>query len=148
MSIIEHIAGREVLDSRGNPTIEVEVILESGATGRAIVPSGASTGAFEAVDNGVKLIGREGVFEAAEIPSQDASKVWRGVGDGWQLTDALEAGSGVTVNKIDLDLLPRAEDLLNLGLLARDAGLERASFEAMPEYLREQVATPGGSGSK
>ncbi len=50
MSIIEHIAGREVLDSRGNPTIEVEVILESGATGRAMVPSGASTGAFEAVE--------------------------------------------------------------------------------------------------
>ena len=38
MSIIEHIAGREVLDSRGNPTVEVEVILESGATGRAMVP--------------------------------------------------------------------------------------------------------------
>jgi len=50
MSIIEHIAGREVLDSRGNPTVEVEVILESGAMGRAIVPSGASTGAFEAVE--------------------------------------------------------------------------------------------------
>ena len=50
MSIIEHIAGREVLDSRGNPTVEVEVILESGANGRAIVPSGASTGAFEAVE--------------------------------------------------------------------------------------------------
>ena len=50
MSIIEHIAGREVLDSRGNPTVEVEVILESGATGRAMVPSGASTGAFEAAE--------------------------------------------------------------------------------------------------
>lgn len=50
MSIIEHIAGREVLDSRGNPTVEVEVILESGANGRAMVPSGASTGAFEAVE--------------------------------------------------------------------------------------------------
>jgi len=50
MSIIEHIAGREVLDSRGNPTVEVEVILESGAAGRAMVPSGASTGAFEAVE--------------------------------------------------------------------------------------------------
>ena len=50
MSIIEHIAGREVLDSRGNPTVEVEVILESGANGRAIVPSGASTGAIEAVE--------------------------------------------------------------------------------------------------
>ncbi|HEY6530661.1 MAG TPA: phosphopyruvate hydratase [Acidimicrobiales bacterium] len=50
MSIIEHIAGREVLDSRGNPTVEVEVVLESGAAGRAMVPSGASTGAFEAVE--------------------------------------------------------------------------------------------------
>ena len=50
MSSIEHVHGREVLDSRGNPTVEVEVHLESGATGRAIVPSGASTGAFEAVE--------------------------------------------------------------------------------------------------
>ena len=66
MSIIEHIAGREVLDSRGNPTIEVEVILESGATGRAMVPSGASTGAFEAVelrDGEARYMGK-GVLDA------------------------------------------------------------------------------------
>jgi enolase len=50
VSIIEHIVGREVLDSRGNPTVEVDVVLASGATGRAIVPSGASTGKFEAVE--------------------------------------------------------------------------------------------------
>lgn len=50
MSVIESVYAREVLDSRGNPTVEVEVILESGAEGRAIVPSGASTGAFEAVE--------------------------------------------------------------------------------------------------
>ncbi|MFN7148196.1 MAG: phosphopyruvate hydratase [Microthrixaceae bacterium] len=50
MSIIEGIVGREILDSRGNPTVEVEVELDSGATGRAAVPSGASTGAFEAVE--------------------------------------------------------------------------------------------------
>ena len=49
MSVIELVYAREVLDSRGNPTVEVEVALESGAVGRAIVPSGASTGAFEAV---------------------------------------------------------------------------------------------------
>ncbi|MCA8967362.1 MAG: phosphopyruvate hydratase, partial [Planctomycetes bacterium] len=49
MSTIVHVQGREVLDSRGNPTVEVEVHLESGASGRAIVPSGASTGAHEAV---------------------------------------------------------------------------------------------------
>ena len=50
MSIIEGIIGREILDSRGNPTVEVEVELDSGARGRAAVPSGASTGAFEAVE--------------------------------------------------------------------------------------------------
>ncbi len=50
MSIIEGILGREILDSRGNPTVEVEVELDSGAIGRAAVPSGASTGAFEAVE--------------------------------------------------------------------------------------------------
>ena len=66
MSIIEHIAGREVLDSRGNPTIEVEVILESGASGRAMVPSGASTGAFEAVElrDGEDRYGGKGVLTA------------------------------------------------------------------------------------
>ena len=47
---IERIRGREILDSRGNPTVEVDVLLESGELGRAAVPSGASTGAHEAVE--------------------------------------------------------------------------------------------------
>ena len=47
MSAIDTIVGREILDSRGNPTVEAEVILESGAVGRAAVPSGASTGERE-----------------------------------------------------------------------------------------------------
>jgi enolase len=50
MSYIEEVVAREVLDSRGNPTVEVEVYLDDGSIGRAIVPSGASTGAFEAVE--------------------------------------------------------------------------------------------------
>ncbi|HEY9582427.1 MAG TPA: phosphopyruvate hydratase, partial [Savagea sp.] len=50
MPIITHIQGREVIDSRGNPTVEVEVFTESGAFGRAMVPSGASTGEYEAVE--------------------------------------------------------------------------------------------------
>jgi enolase 1/2/3 len=50
MSEILSVHGRQILDSRGNPTVEVEVILDSGSTGRAAVPSGASTGAFEAVE--------------------------------------------------------------------------------------------------
>src|SRR2546421_4628296 len=47
---IESVLAREILDSRGNPTVEVEVILTDGSTGRAAVPSGASTGAYEAVE--------------------------------------------------------------------------------------------------
>ena len=56
MPLIEHVHGREILDSRGNPTVEAEVILEGGALGRAAVPSGASTGTHEAVElrDGVK----------------------------------------------------------------------------------------------
>ena len=50
MTIISDVYAREVLDSRGNPTVEVEVYTESGAFGRAIVPSGASTGEHEAVE--------------------------------------------------------------------------------------------------
>ena len=48
--------GREVLDSRGNPTVEVEVVLDDGSLGRAIVPSGASTGAFEAWSSGRRQV--------------------------------------------------------------------------------------------
>lgn len=50
MSLITDINAREILDSRGNPTIEVEVFLEDGTVGRAAIPSGASTGAYEAVE--------------------------------------------------------------------------------------------------
>ncbi len=66
MSRIEHVVGRQVLDSRGNPTVEVEVVLESGARGRAMVPSGASTGEHEAVelrDGGAAYLGK-GVLKA------------------------------------------------------------------------------------
>jgi len=68
MSEIVEVVGREVLDSRGNPTVEVEVVLDSGATGRAIVPSGASTGEYEAVelrDGGRRYLGK-GVLRAVE----------------------------------------------------------------------------------
>jgi len=63
---IVFVGGREVLDSRGNPTVEAEVVLDSGARGRAIVPSGASTGAGEAVElrDGGKRFGGKGVAQA------------------------------------------------------------------------------------
>jgi enolase len=68
MSGIDSVLGREVLDSRGNPTVEVEVLLESGAHGRAIVPSGASTGQFEAHElrDGDARFGGKGVLAAVD----------------------------------------------------------------------------------
>ena len=50
MALIDVVTAREILDSRGNPTVEVEVLLDDDSLGRAAVPSGASTGAFEAVE--------------------------------------------------------------------------------------------------
>ena len=68
MSAIVHVHGREILDSRGNPTVEVDVVLESGASGRAAVPSGASTGAHEAHElrDGGPRYGGKGVRGAVE----------------------------------------------------------------------------------
>ena len=66
MTAIIDITAREILDSRGNPTVEVDVILEDGSMGRAAVPSGASTGAHEAVelrDGGARYLGK-GVLKA------------------------------------------------------------------------------------
>ena len=66
MSVIKSVTAREILDSRGNPTIEVEVKLDNGIIGRAAVPSGASTGAFEAAelrDGGKRYLGK-GVLTA------------------------------------------------------------------------------------
>jgi len=69
MSIIEHVEAREILDSRGNPTVEVEVFLEDGSMGRAAVPSGASTGEHEAVelrDGDKKRFLGKGVLKAVD----------------------------------------------------------------------------------
>ena len=69
MTGIEEIIAREILDSRGNPTVEVEVLLEYGAVGRAAVPSGASTGVHEAVelrDGDAERYGGKGVLKAVE----------------------------------------------------------------------------------
>jgi enolase len=81
MSEIVNIIGREILDSRGNPTIEVEVELESGATGRAAVPSGASTGEHEAVelrDGGQRYLGK-GVRTAAGYVNGEIATTLRGI---------------------------------------------------------------------
>src|SRR5437764_4538328 len=97
MSAIEHVSGRQVLDSRGNPTVEVEVFLESGAKGRAIVPSGASTGAHEAVElrDGGDRFGGKGVERAvSNVEGEIASEL-----DGMEALDQ----RGIDQAMIDLD---------------------------------------------
>jgi enolase len=97
MSTIEHLVGRQVLDSRGNPTVEVEVWLSSGAHGRAMVPSGASTGQFEAVElrDGDKPWMGKGVARAVENVNDDVLEELLGL-------DALDQ-RGVDQALLDLD---------------------------------------------
>ena len=77
MSIIKSVKGRQVFDSRGNPTIEAEVILQDGSVGTSIVPSGASTGRYEAHElrDKNKDYLNKSVFDAVEIVNKKISKV-------------------------------------------------------------------------
>ena len=76
MAAIEAIHARQILDSRGNPTVEVEVVLDDGTLGRAAAPSGASTGAFEAVElrDGGPEYGGKGVTKAVQGSSTRSSR--------------------------------------------------------------------------
>ncbi|MGH9286297.1 MAG: phosphopyruvate hydratase, partial [Acidimicrobiales bacterium] len=92
MSSIERVVAREVLDSRGNPTVEVEVEVESGALGRAIVPSGASTGRFEAHElrDGGERFGGKGVRQAVANVNGEIAVALGGVeGLDQRLVDAI-----------------------------------------------------------
>ncbi len=81
MSEIERVHGRQILDSRGNPTVEVDVLLRSGAAGRAAVPSGASTGEFEAVElrDGGKEWGGKGVSKAVAGVNGELAAAVKGI---------------------------------------------------------------------
>jgi Enolase len=76
MAEIEALIAREILDSRGNPTVEVEVLLEDDTVARAAVPSGASTGAFEAVErrNGDERYLGKGVLQAIEAVEEEDTR--------------------------------------------------------------------------
>ncbi len=80
MHTIKNIIGREILDSRGNPTVEVDVILKNGSFGRAAVPSGASTGSHEAIElrDGEKRYGGKGVRKAVQNVNQTILKALKG----------------------------------------------------------------------
>src|ERR1700747_500856 len=82
MSAIVDIIGREILDSRGNPTVECDVLLESGTMGRAAVPSGASTGSREAIelrDGEAGRYGGKGVLKAVEHINTEISEAIMGL---------------------------------------------------------------------
>ena len=82
MTAIVDIIGREILDSRGNPTIEVDVVLEDGSLGRAAVPSGASTGSREAIELRDGEAGRyngKGVLKAVEHINTEISEAIMGL---------------------------------------------------------------------
>ena len=131
MSIIEDILAREVLDSRGNPTVEVDVYLAGGAMGRAIVPSGASTGVHEALelrDEDPERYGGKGVLTAVgHVNEEIAAQLI-----GW---DALDQ-QGIDQFLIELDGTPNKGRLGANAVLGVSVALARAaaSFLDIPLY--------------
>ena len=124
MPTIEGVAAREILDSRGNPTVEVEILLDDGTVGRAAVPSGASTGAFEAVElrDGGDRYGGKGV-EAAVLAVEE------------QITPeilGLEATEQRILDQtlIDLDGTPDKSRLGANAILGVSLGVARAAAES------------------
>ncbi|HEC08014.1 MAG TPA: phosphopyruvate hydratase [Acidimicrobiales bacterium] len=123
MSSIEAVLAREVLDSRGNPTVEVEVGLESGAVGRAIVPSGASTGRFEAVElrDGGDRFGGKGVLTAVAHVNGEIADAVEGL-------EALDQ-RGLDLGLVELDGTPNkarlgANAILGVSLAVARAGAD------------------------
>ena len=131
MSAIADIVAREVLDSRGNPTVEAEVLLDTGASGRAIVPSGASTGAHEAVelrDGDKSRFGGKGVRNAcANIE-----------GEIFDAISGMDASEQVKLDDImiDLDGTPNKSRLGANAILAVSLALAKAAADdlGMPLY--------------
>ena len=125
MSAIELLVGREVLDSRGNPTVEVEVILESGARGSAIVPSGASTGQFEAVElrDGGDRFGGKGVLTAVGFVNSE-------IADALVDLDALDQ-RGVDQTLIDLDGTPNKSRIGANAILGVSLAIAKAAADEL-----------------
>ena len=129
MATIEKVIAREILDSRGNPTVEVEIGLSDGTLSRAGVPSGASTGAFEAHElrDGEKRYGGKGVLKAVKaIESQIAPKI-----KGLDSTDQRK----IDQLMIDLDGTPTKSNLGANAILGVSLAVARASAESAKESL-------------
>ena len=127
MSIIAAVGAREILDSRGNPTVEVEVLLEDGAFGRAAVPSGASTGAFEAVelrDGGKRYLGKGVQKAVAGVVDTIAGAVVGLDADDQRLVDQAMLDLDGTDNKAKLG----ANAILGVSLATAKAAAESSGL--------------------
>ena len=138
MSGIEQVHGRQILDSRGNPTIEVDVLLKSGAAGRAAVPSGASTGEFEAVElrDGGEAWAGKGVTKAVANVNGELAEAVKGLDPADQET--------LDRTMIDLDGTPNkarlgANAILGVSLAAAKAAAAEAG-SPLWRYLGGEAA--------
>ncbi|HEX7389398.1 MAG TPA: phosphopyruvate hydratase, partial [Acidiphilium sp.] len=126
MSAIADIIAREILDSRGNPTVEVDVVLETGAMGRAAVPSGASTGAHEAVelrDGDKARHGGKGVRNAVAAVEHE---IFDAIG-------GMDASEQIMIDElmIDLDGTPNKSRLGANAILGVSLAIAKASAEEL-----------------
>jgi enolase len=138
VSAIEQVLAREVLDSRGNPTVEVEVVLASGAAGRAIVPSGASTGSFEATElrDGGNRYGGKGVLEAVANVNGEMAAIVDGM-------DALDQRA-IDLALIDADGTPTKARLGANAVLGVSLAVAKAAADELELPLFRWI---GGSGA-
>lgn len=130
MSQIIDLYARQVLDSRGNPTVEVEVTTELGGFGRAIVPSGASTGAFEAVElrDGEEAFGGKGVLKAVDHVNDELATLL----EGWEVTDQV----GIDHAMMEADGTPNKANFGANAILGVSLACARAAADeyGMPLY--------------
>jgi enolase len=138
VSAIVDVRAREILDSRGNPTVEAEVILETGARGRAAVPSGASTGAHEAVelrDGDKNRFGGKGVLKAVQHVGTEIKEAIRG----------FEAREQLDIDRtlIELDGTPNKRRLGANAILAVSMATARAAAHEHHMPLWKYLGSPG-----
>src|SRR5512135_2521202 len=125
-TLIESVLGREILDSRGNPTVEVEVILADGSWGRAAVPSGASTGVHEALelrDGDKSRYGGKGVLKAVENVNTEIADALVG----W---DAVEQ-KAIDMTMLELDGTPNKSKLGANAILGTSLAVAKAAANAL-----------------
>ena len=139
MDYIESVLAREVLDSRGNPTVEVEVILYEGATGRAIVPSGASTGvheAWEKRDGDKQRYNGKGVLQAVDAVNDEIAELLLG----WPATDQ----AAIDLAMIELDGTENKERLGANALLGVSLAVAHAAAASQGLPLYRYLGGVGG----